>query len=92
MTADAVMILVYGMVLNRETLAASFDESPAWSAFALEDTHLVPTGEGSAAPVHRATATRDGEDEPFAALMLSHHTLVDGRPAPTLYQQTTVMH
>lgn len=91
MTADAVMILVNGTVLDRETIAATLDDSPAWSAFTLEDARLVPTGEDSAALVYRATAARDGE-EPFVALMSSHYTLVDGRPALTLYQQTTVTH
>lgn len=92
MTADAVMILVNGMVLDRETIAATLDDSPAWSTFTLEDARLVPTGQASAALVYRATATRDGEDEPFVALMSSHYTLVDGEPALTLYQQTTVTH
>ncbi|MFI8776007.1 nuclear transport factor 2 family protein [Brachybacterium paraconglomeratum] len=91
MTADAVMILVNGTVLDRETIAATLDDSPAWSAFTLEDARLVPAGEDSAALVYRATAARDGE-EPFVALMSSHYTLVDGRPALTLYQQTTVTH
>lgn len=92
MTADAVMILVNGMVLDRDTVAATLDDSPAWSAFTLEDARLVLTGAGSAALVYRATAARDGEEEPFVALMSSHYTLVDGRPALTLYQQTTVTH
>ena len=91
MTADAVMILVNGTVLDRNTIAATLDDSPAWSTFTLEDARLVPTGEDSAALVYRATAARDGE-EPFVALMSSHYTLVDGRPALTLYQQTTVTH
>ena len=52
----------------------------------------MPTGEGGAALVYRATAARDDEDEPFVALMSSHYTLVDGEPALTLYQQTTVTH
>lgn len=92
MTADAVMILVNGMVLDRETIAATLDDSPAWSTFTLEDARLVPTGQAGAALVYRATAARDGEDEPFVALMPSHYTLVDGEPALTLYQQTTVTH
>ncbi|MGO2558559.1 nuclear transport factor 2 family protein [Brachybacterium sp.] len=92
MTADALMILVNGMVLDRETIAASLNESPAWSTFTLEDARLVPTGEASAALVYRATASRDGQDEPFVALMSSHYTLREGRPALTLYQQTTVTH
>ena len=92
MTADAVMILVNGMILDRATIAATLDDSPAWSSFTLEDARLVPTGEHSAALVYRATAARDSEDEPFVALMSSHYTLLDGRLALTLYQQTTVTH
>lgn len=92
MTADALMILVNGMVLDRDTIAATLNESPAWSSFSLEEARLVPTGEASAALVYRATASRDGEDEPFVALMSSHYTLIGGRPALTLYQQTTVTH
>lgn len=92
MTADALMILVNGMVLDRETIAATLNQSPAWSTFSLEDARLVRTGEASAALVYRATASRDGQDEPFVALMSSHYTLAGGRPALTLYQQTTVTH
>ena len=88
----ALMTADNGMVLDRDTVAATLDDSPAWSAFTLEDARLVPTGEGSAALVYRATAARDGEEEPFVALMSSHYTLVDGRPALTLYQQTTATH
>lgn len=92
MTADALMILVNGMVLDRETIAATLNESPAWNTFTLEDARLVPMGKDSAALVYRATASRDGQDEPFVALMSSHYTRAGGRPALTLYQQTTVTH
>jgi hypothetical protein len=92
MTPDALMILVNGMVLDRATIAATLDDSPPWDTFALEDARLVPTGDSSAALVYRATASRDGQIEPFVALMSSHYALVDGKPALTLYQQTTVTH
>lgn len=92
MTADALMNLVNGMVLDRETIAATLNESPAWATFTLEEPRLVPTGEASAALVYRATASRDGQDEPFVALTSSHYTLAGGSPALTLYQQTTVTH
>ncbi|MGO1408690.1 MAG: nuclear transport factor 2 family protein [Brachybacterium sp.] len=92
MTAEALMILVNGMVLDRGTIAATLNDSPAWSTFTLEDARLVPTGEASAALVYRATASRDGQYEPFVALMASHYTIAGGRPALTLYQQTTVTH
>lgn len=89
MTQEAVMILVNGMVLDRAAIAASLDDAPPWSSYALEDARLVPTGADSAALVYRATASRSGDAEPFVALMSSHYRLLEGRLRMTLYQQTT---
>ena len=91
MTQDAVMVLVNGMVLDRPTVAATLDESPAWASYAIEDARRIPVGEASAALVYRASASRPDE-EPFEALMTSVYTVVDGRPRLALYQQTTVTH
>ncbi|GGH42646.1 DUF4440 domain-containing protein [Microbacterium album] len=92
MTAEAVMILVNGMILDRATIAATLNESPPWSSYTLSETRLVPTGQDATALVYRASARRDGQDEPFIALMASHYRLVDGRARLTLYQQTTITH
>lgn len=91
MTDDAVMILVNGMVLDRETIAASLNDSPPWSAYELTDERHVPVSGDAAALVYRATASRAGE-EPFVALMTSLYRLVDGEPRLALYQQTTITH
>lgn len=92
MTEQAVMVLVNGMVLDRETIAASLDDSPPWSAYELDDARLLPTGTDSAALLYRATASRAGDPEPFLALMSSHYRMLDGRLRMTLYQQTTITH
>lgn len=92
MTEDAVMILVNGMVLDRQTIAASLDDSPPWSTYRLDEARLVRTGLESAAIVYRATATRTGDAEPFVALMSSHYRRLDGRLRMALYQQTTITH
>jgi hypothetical protein len=92
MTRDAVMILVNGLVLDRQTIAASLDESPPWSSYELDDARLVPTGSDSAALVYQATATRTGDPGSFVALMSSHYRRLDGRLRMTLYQQTTITH
>ncbi|MDX2377858.1 nuclear transport factor 2 family protein [Microbacterium sp. LRZ72] len=92
MTADAVMILVNGMVLDRATVAASLDESPPWSGYDLTDVRLVPIDDATAALLYRATATRDGDEHPFVARMASTYTVVAGEPRLVLYQQTTVTH
>ncbi|MEV4900327.1 nuclear transport factor 2 family protein [Citricoccus sp. NPDC055426] len=92
MTEHALMVLVNGMVLDRTTVAASLDESPAWSWYRLDDARVVPTGADSAALVYRATAMRDGGAEPFIASMSSHYRRLEGRLRMTLYQQTTITH
>lgn len=91
MTDDAVMILVNGMVLDRDTIAGSLNDSPPWDSFELTDERLVPVSDDVAALVYRATASRAGE-EPFVALMTSVYRLVDGEPRLALYQQTTITH
>jgi hypothetical protein len=92
MTPDAVMVLVNGMVLDRDTIAASLNDSPPWASYELNDERLVEVGEDAAALVYRASATRDGDPEPFVALMSSVYRLVDGSPRLALYQQTTITH
>ncbi|MFB9071968.1 nuclear transport factor 2 family protein [Citricoccus parietis] len=92
MTDDAVMVLVNGMVLDRDTVASTLDHAPPWSAYRLDDARLVPTGTDSAALVYTATASRSGDPDPFTALMSSHYRLLDGRIRMTLYQQTTITH
>ncbi|WP_293786333.1 nuclear transport factor 2 family protein [uncultured Aeromicrobium sp.] len=92
MTPEAVMILVNGMVLDRPTIAQTLNDSPPWSSYRLENPRLVPTSETSAALVYTATAHRDGQDEPFVALMSSHYRVLDDQLRLTLYQQTTITH
>lgn len=90
MTADAVMVLVNGMVLDRDSIASSLDDSSPWASYELTEERLVGVGDDAAAVVYKASATRDGQPEPFVALMSSVYRLVDGRPRLALYQQTTV--
>lgn len=89
MTPEAVMVLVNGMVLDRDTVAASLDGAPPWADYRLDDARVIPVGADSAALVYRATATRNGE-APFTALMTSVYRRVDGEPRLALYQQTTI--
>lgn len=92
MTDGAVMILVNGMVLGRDAIASSLNESPPWDAYELTDERLVPVGDDVAALVYRANASRRGEAEPFVALMTSVYRLVDGELRLALYQQTAITH
>jgi len=90
MTAEAVMVLVNGAVLDRDAVAASLDGAPPWAEFELTEPRLVAIAEEAAALVYRARAARDDDEDPFTALMTSVYVLRDGRPRLALYQQTTV--
>jgi hypothetical protein len=92
MTADAVMILVNGMVMDRDAIAGSLNGSPPWASYELTEERLVKVGDEAAALVYRARASRDGQPEPFVALMTSIYRIVDGAPRLVLYQQTTITH
>lgn len=87
MTADGVMVLVGGLVLERDDVVESLSAAPPWSAYELSDVRYVRLGEFAAALTYRAVARR-GDEPPFHALMASSYTLVDGMPRLALYQQT----
>ncbi len=91
MTADGLMVLVNGMVLDRDTVADSLDQSPAWDSYEILEPGLIPLGGKAAALVYRARAMR-GDEEPFEALMCSTYRLEKGEPRLALYQQTTTTH
>lgn len=89
MTEDGLMVLVNGMVLDRETIAATLDNAPGWDTYEISDPRLIPLGRKAAALVYLAQAERRDEG-PFVAWMSSIYRLVDGEPRLALYQQTTV--
>lgn len=92
MTPQSVMVLVNGMVLDREAVAGSLNDSPPWATYDLSEERLVPVGADSVALVYRASATRSGQREPFTAVMCSVYRLVEDRPRLAFYQQTTITH
>lgn len=92
MTPDALMILVNGMIMDRDTVASSLNDSPPWASYELSQVRIVEVASDAAALVYRASASRDGQAEPFVALMCSTYRIVDGEPRLALYQQTTVTH
>jgi hypothetical protein len=92
MTPDAVMVLVNGMVLERGTIASTLNDSPPWGSYELTEERLVQVSGDAAAVVYKASASRDGQAEPFVALMSSTYRMVDGEPRLVLYQQTTITH
>lgn len=89
MTPEAVMVLVNGMVIDRDTITASLNDSPRWDEFHIDDARVVPVGKDSVALIYRARAVRNGE-APFQALMSSVYCRIDGEPRLALYQQTSI--
>lgn len=92
MTDDGVMILVNGLVMDRETVVRSLDDAPPWTSFELSDARMVPLGDDASALVYRAESSRDDGADSFVALMSSIYRRVDGRSRLALYQQTTITH
>jgi hypothetical protein len=92
MTPDAVMVLVNGMVLDRDGVVESLNASPPWSSYELADERVVGLGAEAAALVYTARARRDHEPVGFVALMSSVYRIVSGEPRLALYQQTTITH
>lgn len=90
MTDDAVMVLVNGAVMDRDTIACSLDQAPPWDHYEITNPRLLQHCADCASLLYQATAAR-GSDT-FTALMTSTYALVDGRPRLTLYTQTTKTH
>lgn len=62
------------------------------ASYELRDERLVGVGADAAALVYLARATREGQAEPFVALMSSVYRMVGDRPRLALYQQTAITH
>ena len=90
MTAEAVMVLANGQVMDRDAVMRALAEAPPWASFELEDSRVVPIGDGSAALVYRATAARDPDSPPFECVMTSVYVADGDDWRLALYQQTPI--
>jgi hypothetical protein len=89
MTADGLMVLANGAVMDRATVVAALGGSPAWSGWEMDDVRLVPVGPDAAALVYRARARREGAPE-FTGAMTSLYVRSGGGWRLALYTQTPV--
>ena len=70
-TADAFFVLP-GMVLNREECAKAIEDNDiTWSDYAIESPRLAMFSPDAAVLSYRCHATRDGDDQPYVALISS---------------------
>ncbi len=90
MTEDGLMVLANGMVLDRDAVVATLDESKTWDSYEIMEPRLVPFGRKAAALVYRAEARRD--EGTFEAFMTSVYHIAKGEPRLALHQQTTILH
>lgn len=90
MTADAVMVLAHGLVLDREAVVASLDDAPAWQRYEISEERYIELDEHDVILVYTGRASRDDGETSFHALMTSVYTYRDGRWRLALYQQTPV--
>lgn len=90
MTADGVMVLAGGMILDRDAVVASLADAPPWDTYEISDARVIPVGTSAAVLVYRARAERSKQPAPFEARMSSLYRIVDGRPRLALYQQTVI--
>jgi hypothetical protein len=90
MTNDGVMVLAHGMVLDRRAVVESLGDAPPWQRYELSDVRLVELGADAAALVYRARADREGQQQPFVALMSSVYLRTGSEWKLALYQQTVV--
>ncbi|MGI8535030.1 MAG: nuclear transport factor 2 family protein [Mycobacteriales bacterium] len=91
MTADAVMVLANGAVMDREAVVESLEYAPPWRTYSIDDARLIRSGPGSAALVYRGTAYRETDEPAFTGMMSSvYQESADGWRL-ALYQQTPIL-
>lgn len=90
MTADAVMVLANGAVMDRESVVESLEQAPPWRTYEIKDVRVIGTGSESATLVYVGTAYREGEEPAFVGVMSSVYRRHDDAWRLALYQQTPI--
>lgn len=90
MTADAVMVLANGTIMDRDTVVAALGDSPPWARYELSDERAITIDADTAAVVYTGTGYRDGSDDPFVGAMSSVYHRTGDTWKLVLYQQTLI--
>jgi hypothetical protein len=90
MTADAVMVLANGAVMDRESVVESLEHAPPWRTYDIDHVRVIGTGSDSATLVYVGTAYREGEEPVFVGVMSSVYRRHDDGWRLALYQQTPI--
>ena len=90
MSADALMVLANGSIMDRAEVITALAEAPPWRRYEISDARLIDVGADTAALVYTGKGWREGADLPFVGAMSSvYHRTATGWIL-ALYQQTAV--
>jgi hypothetical protein len=85
--ADDALIVVPGMVIDREAFLEAVAREVPWSSFQIGEPRTVVVDDQTAALIYRATAQRPGRP-PFTGVLTSLYVKRAGRWKLVLHQQT----
>lgn len=88
MTADAMMVLASGAVMDRDAVVESLEHALPWRNYRIDDVRLIRSGSDTAVLVYRGTAYREADEPAFVGIMSSVYQGTDGGWRLALYQQT----
>jgi uncharacterized protein DUF4440 len=90
MTAEAVMVLANGAVMNRDAVVRSLEQAPPWRTYEISDARVIPCSRDSATLVYVGTAYRESDEPAFVGVMSSVYLREGDEWHLALYQQTPI--
>lgn len=85
---DDALVLVPGAVLTKDETVAAIEASPRWVSVDIDDARTVELAEDGVIVTYRATARRDGDGDPYSAVVASAYVWRDGDWRLAFHQQT----
>ena len=87
LSEDSLMVFP-GMVSTKAQTIEAISSAPRWISVTFDDRRTVSLADGAVALNYRASARRDGDENPYAALATSIYVRRDSRWQLALHQQT----
>lgn len=85
--ADDAVVVVPGMVLDKQSTIEAMKQSPGWSSFEADDPQLLDLGDGAALVTYTFSGHRD-PDTDYNAVLTSVYSKGDGGWRMRFHQQT----
>ena len=86
--ADEAVMLFPGMVLQRADTIASIESAPRWASVSFADQQVLQLVPDAVVLIYRASASREQQDAPYAALVSSVYARRDGAWKLIVHQQS----